>query len=720
MNARTADITGAAVITSLGRDLEEVWRNVRSGACGIRTMSAIERSVQPGADGGQSVDLPADYFADLPREARYLRWCVEAAIRSAGVDRVDDRTRVAVVLGTTLHGMREGGEFLRSGNFAHLSMFLAGDTAALALGDLLPRGMRITTCSACSSSLGAVALAQTVLECGAADVVVAGGYDAISEYAWGGFNSLKLVADGPLRPFAKNRRGMKIGEGYGIVILERPGQARLRNHQPLAQIAGWGESADAFHLTRPHSEGAGATAAMREAVESAGIAADRLDAVVAHATGTPENDAAEAAALRALLGDSLRDVCVAALKSHFGHTLGGAGVVELVMGLQMLRDGVVPPCANVKNNEIEFERLDVVCEVERRKPIRNLMSISLGFGGANTAVVVRQPVESPVSYSPPARQRVVITGVGALVPGAVGNDAFSAKIKAGGGDESSCVIADADMEKWIAPRRLRRLSGYVKLALCAATLAVRDAGLADLWDLLRPTAAIFASTHTSPGYCADYYRQIVKDGSAAANPMLFAEGVPNAASAHASLMLGLRGGCQTLIGTRTSGVDALSLAAMRVASGAVERVIVVAAEEQHELIDQAYAHCQPNKPVRATRSCSCAAGFVLEAADAAAARGGRAYAKIGAGRSVSGERFPLGELVKSVTNDRPARLLARPPVAMGGQPFSVEPLLALAGSLLSGEDGARALVAMDRRGDSVDGGIASVLLIEDFCAEASA
>src|SRR5206468_5765274 len=134
--------------------------------------------------------------------------------------------RCGIILGTTLHGMRAGGAYLRSGNFEPLRSFLASQTLARACGGLDLDGLTVTTCSACSSSLGAIALAVTLLQAGELDLVIAGGYDTVSEYVYGGFNSLRLVADGPLRPFAQDRQGMKLAEGYGIVVLGRAGDAK--------------------------------------------------------------------------------------------------------------------------------------------------------------------------------------------------------------------------------------------------------------------------------------------------------------------------------------------------------------------------------------------------------------------------------------------------------------------------------------------------------------
>ncbi len=216
-------MTGAGLATPLGLTRGQTWSSVLAMRCGMGPLTAMEQPVPPGADGGQAPDLPADFEPDLPRETRYLRHAILEAIGEAGAWRqLPYRPgRRGIILGTTLHGMRRGGLYFRNDDPRTLGTFLAAPVLRDAAGSLDFRGCGFTTCSACSSSLGAVALALTLLRSGQLDFVLAGGYDAISEYVYGGFNSLRLVAPGPLRPFARDRRGMKLAEGYGIVVLER-------------------------------------------------------------------------------------------------------------------------------------------------------------------------------------------------------------------------------------------------------------------------------------------------------------------------------------------------------------------------------------------------------------------------------------------------------------------------------------------------------------------
>jgi 3-oxoacyl-[acyl-carrier-protein] synthase II len=645
-------ITGAALATPLGLTRDQTWRAVRAGQCGMRPLTALESPLAPDKLGGQALDLPADYRPDDPREVRYLSWTLRDALRDAGVaDKLPYPSyRCGVVLGTTLHGMRAGGQYFRSSNFEPLRNFLASNTLARACAGFELDGFAATTCSACSSSLGAIALAMTLLRSGELDLVVTGGYDTISEYVYGGFSSLKLVADGPLRPFARGRQGMKLAEGYGIVVLERDGDAKARGATALATILGCGESADAHHLTQPHPTGDGAARAIESALDAGGLTIDDIDLIAAHATGTPDNDAGEYAAFARVFGDRLPRVPVVAFKSHLGHTLGGAGAVELVLSALALRDQVIPPCANSLQEDVEFAGLNLATGSEKPGKLRATLNTSLGFGGANTAAVLTHDVAwasrsstftpSGETLKPPTESAVLITGIGVIVPGAVGNNAFARLMNE---TRQQCwsadtgAIAESDYLHLLNARRVRRMSEYVKLTLAATTLALRDAGLEGATDLLAGCSAILGSEHGSADFSATYYREIVRQGLIGANPVLFAEGVPNAAAAHLSLMLALRGGCQTIIGSRTSGLDALHLAALRIRSGEWDRAIVSAGEEYNPLVNGAYGHCglyagatsgAAPAAQKGFVTGSAAVTFVLESREVATARGATAKGRI--------------------------------------------------------------------------------------------
>jgi 3-oxoacyl-[acyl-carrier-protein] synthase II len=634
-------ITGAALATSLGITREATWAAVARGECGMRDMPAMETPLPAGKDGGQALDLPADFEPGQTREVRYLRWTLQHALADAGLHDANpySRERCGIVLGTTLHGMRAAGRFLRNDNPAELRNFLSSNILADATKDLGFTGFGATTCSACSSSLGSIAMAITLLRAGALDVVLAGGYDTVSEYVYGGFNSLRLVAEGPLRPFAKNRQGMKLAEGYGIVILERADDAARRRAQPLAAILGYGESADAHHLTQPHPQGDGASRAMRAALKSANLNAGEIDLVAAHATGTPDNDAGEHAALSATFGERLPAIPVVAFKSHLGHTLGGAGAVELILAAMALRDQKIPACANSRKEDLEFADLNLATETHTAT-IETSLNTSLGFGGANTCVVLGKKPRGTNSRFELSNQ-AVISGIGVLHPNFIGNDAFlehlrnPAPLKAG-------AIAESAYIHLLNARRVRRMSEYVKLTLAATSMAMSHARIDDPAAFAGSANVLLGTNHGSATYCGEYYSGIVKQGFIGANPMMFAEGVPNAAAAHLSLMLGVKGSCQTVIGSRTAGMDALRLAMYRIQSGEWSRVIVGAAEEFAPLVNRAYSNCGLHasaalRPAFTDEagfiSASAAVSFIIESRESAMQRGAKILATIDCGAS---------------------------------------------------------------------------------------
>ena len=656
-------ITGAALATSLGVTREQTWQAVLANRCGMGPLTAMEQPLPEGKDGGQAMDLPADFACDLPREVRYLKWTIADALKDAGIVH-SNPSRISMVIGTTLHGMRAAGDFLRKNDYEPLKKFPGGATLQLATQGLPISGAALTICSACSSSLGSIAMGVTLLQTGQADVVIAGGYDTISEYAYAGFNSLRLVAEGPLRPFCRNRQGMKLAEGYGIVILEREADAAARQKTPIAHILGWGESADAHHLTQPHPQGDGAARAMAAALDRAGLQPADIDLVAAHATGTPDNDAGEATALTRVFGESLANIHVVGFKSHLGHTLGGAGAVELILSAMALRDQMAPACANVAAEDLEFPQLNVGVGSAKPKTLRASLNTSLGFGGANTCLVLapaalsRERSERPALTSF-AAQEVFVTGLGVMAPGIIGVDQLLARL-ANPVSTSALVdkIPETALDGLLNARRVRRLSDYVKFQLAAATLAVRNAGIAE--TDLASFSAILGTTHGSAGYSYQYYGQIVKDGIVGANPMLFAEGVPNAGAAHISLMLGLKGACQSVIGTRTAGLDALALAAARIASGEWDRAIVGASEEDSDVVRAAYQHCgmatksEPGKPFASEAGFLTSAGaaaIVLESRASIEARGGKALARIDATSFTRGEGAKLAQAVGQALRD---------------------------------------------------------------------
>jgi 3-oxoacyl-[acyl-carrier-protein] synthase II len=258
-------------------------------------------------------------------------------------------------------------------------------------------GPNFAIVSACATGGHAVGEAWETIRRGDADVMLAGGVEAgIHEATVGGFASMKALStrnDDPAaasRPFDKARDGFVVGEGCGVLVLEALEHAEARGAKPLAEIVGYGATADASHITLPAPGGIGAVRAARRALEKAGLDPSDVDHVNAHATSTAEGDKAELAAIRTILGDHAEKVSVTANKSMLGHTLGAAGAVEAIVSILTLRTGIVPPTINLHDPDDAARGLDLTPNVAAKRDPRVVLSNSFGFGGQNTALVFRR------------------------------------------------------------------------------------------------------------------------------------------------------------------------------------------------------------------------------------------------------------------------------------------------------------------------------------------
>jgi 3-oxoacyl-[acyl-carrier-protein] synthase II len=260
-----------------------------------------------------------------------------------------------------------------------------------------PLGPNFAIVSACATGAHAIGEAWETIRRGDADLMLAGGVEAaIHEAVIGGFDSMKALStrnDDPAaasRPFDAQRDGFVMGEGGGMLVLETAESADARGAEPLAELIGYGATADAAHITLPAPGGAGAVRAARRAIEKAGVGVDEIDHVNAHATSTPEGDRAELQGLRTLLGGHAARVPVTANKSMLGHTLGAAGAIESMATIQSIRTGLVPPTINLDDPDEEGLGLDLAAKALERRDIRVALNNSFGFGGQNATLVFRR------------------------------------------------------------------------------------------------------------------------------------------------------------------------------------------------------------------------------------------------------------------------------------------------------------------------------------------
>jgi 3-oxoacyl-[acyl-carrier-protein] synthase II len=412
---RRVVITGTGMVSALGNDVGTSWANLVAGRSGIGPITQFDPARVDARIAGEVKDFDASGVLDrkeMRRTDRYIQFglvCARQAMDQAGLPgRLDDELaeRTGVILGSGLGGvhtlfdnvlkMGEQGPDRISPFFIPMGIANVGaGQVAIATGAI---GPNFATVSACATGGHAIGEAWETIRRGDADVMLAGGVEAgVHEATIGGFSSMKALSasrnDEPeraSRPFDKGRDGFVMGEGCGVLVLEALEHAEARGATPLAELVGYGATADASHITLPAPGGIGAVRAARRALEKAGMDPSEIAHLNAHATSTPEGDKAELQAIRTIFGDHARNVAVTASKSAIGHTLGAAGAVEAIITIMTMRDGIVPPTLNLEDPDDNAEGLDLTPLAATHRAIPVAMSNSFGFGGQNTALVFRR------------------------------------------------------------------------------------------------------------------------------------------------------------------------------------------------------------------------------------------------------------------------------------------------------------------------------------------
>lgn len=404
-------ITGLGIVCSLGRGREVVWQGVMEGRRGFRRTSLFETGEHLAAPVGEAPEEPE---APVRRagESRLDRMVCQAALEAleqAGLRGSALVEEFGVSLGTSNGGLLEAEEWFRrqvaaegEGGATQAGPGGVSASALLRLPSSSPtdrlasitgtRGPRLSVTTACSSSAASIALAAERIRDGEVEGMIAGGGDPLCRLTYSGFAALRLLDPEPCRPFAEGRRGLTLGEGAGILVLEEAGRARERGGQPLAEVLSHGASCDAHHMTSCHPEGRGMAGAMREALDRAGVAAERIGYVNAHGTATPVNDSAEATAIASVFGEEPGPP-VSSTKSMHGHLLGGSGAVEAALAVMAIREGRLPSTAGLEAPDPGI-RLDLIRGEARSARPEYVTSNSFGFGGGNVVLLLAAPGEA--------------------------------------------------------------------------------------------------------------------------------------------------------------------------------------------------------------------------------------------------------------------------------------------------------------------------------------
>lgn len=407
MNRRVF-VTGMGVVSPLGNDLDTFWRSLCQGRSGIRPIDRFDASQLSSRIAGLAEDCVPEGLSpkEVRRKDRYTLfglYAADAAWRQAGLDiNREDPSRIATVIGTGIGGLWTIEEQMRIFLFDGadrvspmtlpkvLTNMLPGEIG-IRFGVVGPSKAVVTACAAGAHSIGDAA---HMIRHGVADVAFAGGSEAsVVPFGIAAFASMKALSrrnDEPeraSRPFDADRDGFVMGEGAGMLVLESEDHAKARGAELLGEVAGYGATCDAYHVTSPLPDGGGAARAMRVALRDAQMNPDEIGYINPHGTSTKYNDAAESLAMRQVFGDRLPPV--SSTKSMMGHLLGAAGAVEAIICLLAIRHGVLPPSINYDTPDPECV-VNLVANVAKEAKVAAAMSNSLGFGGQNASLILKR------------------------------------------------------------------------------------------------------------------------------------------------------------------------------------------------------------------------------------------------------------------------------------------------------------------------------------------
>lgn len=395
---RRVAITGAGIITAHGAGYGKNLSAFMEGKDSIREISLFDATRYRGKKGGEvpefsfGIKLQKLKKRRLDRATLLLLTAFEEAREASGLS--FDGIEALVSLGTTLGGMISGvryhTDYVKKGRMlsrpSMLTDYLAHFQAAHLKEEYGIEGEAATFSDACASSSNSIGYAFESIRGGLADVAIAGGYEPMCEFTLAGFNSLQAITPSVCRPFDKNRDGLVLGEGAAVLILEELEKAKTRGARILGEVIGFGASSDAYHSTRPDPDAKGAIAAVKAALEDAGIMSSDIDYINAHGTATPFNDQMEARAITDVFD---KGVPVSSVKSMVGHMLGASGATEAIVSLMAIREGFLPPNINLTEPDPECA-VNIVREQVRGVSINRVLSTSFGFGGANAALVLQK------------------------------------------------------------------------------------------------------------------------------------------------------------------------------------------------------------------------------------------------------------------------------------------------------------------------------------------
>lgn len=673
-NEKRCVITGLGMINAIGNSVEESWNNCIDGVSGIKEVRSIDTSgcyAHMGAESAEHFDVDAGEDADKMDRVSLL--CVKAAreaLADSGIEiNADNAERVGVIIGSCVGGAVSIQKFFTDreedpdggdpDDIIKMSIGVIANNVAKIAG---AKGVVTNVGNACAASTISIEYACDLIRAGVGDVFIVGGADSFSALAFGGFTALHALDTDPCSPYNKSK-GITLGEGAGILIVESYEHAKARGAKIYCDVLGGGISSDAHHITAPRPDSEGQMNAMKRALSNSGMQPSDIDYINGHATGTPLNDSTEIQAMQTIFGDN-ENTCVDSTKSMVGHCLGAAGAVEAIYTVKALGSNTVPPTIGYSEEDLinlkeKAGKLDFVPNVKKEHEIKYAMTNNFAFGGNNASVIF---AKEPKDIKPLENNRVYITGFGlvssvgnsveAYIDAANGGGALSAD----GGSLTAEVGAEDFKEHEIKLAFYRKLDKLSQTQVVSGRSCLKNAGVEVSAENETDIGMIIGTADGPATEIINFHEGLIKNGLHAGSAFIFPNTVYNAAGGYLSINSGVKGVNVTLTNGMQAGLQSICYAYNTVRDGVEKMMMACGMDENTEITrllydklgylakdggDMPYA-LKGKEFVLGEGSTS----VMLESEESANARGAVRYAEV-AGYAMTHEAVSVGTLAGS-------------------------------------------------------------------------
>jgi len=589
-------VTGLGVLTSNAQSIEAFTEALRVGKSGIGEISQFDTGRYACKIAGEIKELPFedDPVDELDRASKLATLAAEMAMSDSGlVQSAISPNRLGVILGTTCGGVLslqkvsealltdEDSSRIPDWRIREMSFFAATNHVADRIG---AQGPVLSATVACSSGTHAVGMGADFINAGRADAMLVGGVDVISHFIFRGFAALNGLGQPPYRAFDKNRNGVVLGEGSAFLLLESRQHALDRGASIYCEILGHSFNNDGLHIVNPNPTGEGIARSLKMAMKEAGISPGDIDHINAHGTGTRLNDSAETAGIKLALGDDAERIPVTSIKPMIGHTSGGAGAIELVASIIAMKHSFVPPTINYATSDPRC-KLNISGDL-RPMDLRTVVSANSGFGGSNAAVIIRRPSDEGPAHAASSDERVVITGVGLLLPKASPEADLWSRIQ---GPPATITAGQLGLEvpsfDFFAASGLtmtkdtRRMDLFSRYAAYGVHQAIQDAKIdaPELSDQLGlVVGSAYACLESNEKFSAGLRKLKV-------NPVIYQNTVSCAATGYICMLMGIKGPVSSINQGWISGSAAIAYGYDMVRSGRVRAMVAGGTERLCQL-----------------------------------------------------------------------------------------------------------------------------------------